>query len=65
MFIKKWQRIILYTDWMDWGTGHLTIIEGKGGETFVDKNWPQGRAFEQFFSNARGMPGQSWVCDMS
>ena len=53
MFIKIWQLIILYIDRMDWRAGHLTTIEGTGGEAFANKNCPQGRAFEQFFQ----MPG--------
>ena len=28
-----------------------------GGGAFANKNCPQGRAFEQFFSNVRGIPG--------
>ena len=42
---------------MDWRAGHLTTTEGMGGEAFANKNCSQGRAFEQFFSNAQGMPG--------
>ena len=38
---------------MDWGAGHLTIIEGTGSGAFANKNCPQGRAFDQFFQ----MPG--------
>ena len=41
---------------MDWGAGHLTIKERRAGLLSI-KSCPQGRAFEQFFSNARGMPG--------
>ena len=57
MFIKIWQPITLYVDRMDWRAGHLTTTEGTGGGAFANKNCPQGRAFKQFFSNARGMPG--------
>ena len=42
---------------MDWRAGHLTTTEGTGGWAFANKNYPQGRAFENFFSNVRGMPG--------
>ena len=57
MFIKIWQFIILYIDQVDWRAGHLTTIEGTGSRAFANKNCPQGRAFEFFFSNTRGMPG--------
>ena len=36
---------------MDWRAGHLTIMEGTAGGVFANKNCPQGRAFDQFFSN--------------
>ena len=53
MFIKIWQPITLYIDRMDWMAGHLTTTEGTGDGAFANKNYPQGRAFEQFFQ----MPG--------
>ena len=53
MFIKIWQPITLYIDWMDWRAGHLTTTEGTGDKAFANKNCPQGWAFEQFFQ----MPG--------
>ena len=53
MFIKIWQLITLYIDWMDWRAGHLTTTEGTGDRAFANKNCPQGWAFEQFFQ----MPG--------
>ena len=42
---------------MDWGAGHLTITEGTGGGAFANKNWPQGRAFDQFFQMPGACPG--------
>ena len=48
MFIKIWQLIILYIDWMDWKTGHLTTAEGTGAGLLLTK-LPAGWAFEFFF----------------
>ena len=31
------------------GAGHLTIVVGTGGGAFAKKNYPQGRAFVNFF----------------
>ena len=31
------------------GAGHLTIVVGTGGGAFAKKNYPQGRAFANFF----------------
>ena len=39
------------------GGRHLAIIVGTGGGAFANKNCPQGRAFDEFFSSARGLPG--------
>ena len=53
MFIKIWELIILYIDWMYWRAGHLTTTEGTGGRAFANKNCLQGWAFEQFFQMPR------------
>ena len=42
---------------MDWGAGYLTIIVGTGNGALADKNYPQGRAFEQFFQKPGVCPG--------
>ena len=42
MFIKKWQLIFLYIGWMDWGTGHLTIILETGVGHLPTKIGPGG-----------------------
>ena len=36
------------------GGDHLTVKVGTGDGAFANKNCPQGRAFDQCFSNARG-----------
>ena len=46
-----------YIDQMDWRARHLITTEGMRGGAFANKNYPQGRVFEQFFSNAWGLPG--------
>ena len=39
------------------GAGHLTIMVGPGVGAFANKNCLQGRAFDHFFLNGRGMAG--------
>ena len=56
MFVKKWKLIFSQIGRMNWGAGHLIIIEGTGGWAFANKDCPRGRAFDQFFK----CPGFAW-----
>ena len=42
MFIKLWELIILYIDWMNWWAGHLTTTEGTGGWGICQQKLPAG-----------------------
>ena len=57
MLIKIWQPITSCIDRMDWKAGHLTTTEGTGSGAFANKNFPQGREFEQFFQMPGVCPG--------
>ena len=58
---QKWQLIFLYIGRMDWGAAGRAFDHHsrKGDGAFANKNCPQGRAFDQLFSN---VPGLSGVC---
>ena len=46
-----------YIDQMDWRARHLITTEGMRGGAFANKNYPQGRVFEQFFQMPGVCPG--------